>query len=177
MSCSTCCHVQQLWGQEIYGPFLCICPLPLAKILSDTNWYYQIQTDTIRYKLTLSDKDWHYKIQTDTSTWLSHIVGSSATEDSWQNIVIKAITISRLCWYGRQYSLVLVSYACFLMKWSRMLMGMGKMMVELCSAEMVLRVCRYLSYNTGRMSIQDQDYAFLKMRSRPVTRPLILQQQ
>ena len=31
------------------------------------------------------------------------------------------------------------------MKWSMMFMGMGKMMVELCSAAMLLSVCRYRS--------------------------------
>ena len=41
-----------------------------------------------------------------------------------------------------------------LMKCSMMLTGMGKMMVELCSAEMVLRVCRYLSYNTEKIRIR-----------------------
>ena len=32
------------------------------------------------------------------------------------------------------------------MKCSKMLIGIGNMMVELCSAEMLLRVCRYLSW-------------------------------
>ena len=41
-----------------------------------------------------------------------------------------------------------INHFLFPMKCSTMLMGMGKMMVELCSADMVLRVCRYRSCNT-----------------------------
>ena len=40
-----------------------------------------------------------------------------------------------------------INHFLFPMKCSTMLMGMGKMMVELCSADMVLRVCRYRNCN------------------------------
>ena len=34
-------------------------------------------------------------------------------------------------------------YDSFLMNWSRIFIGMGKIIVELCSADIVLKVCRY----------------------------------
>jgi hypothetical protein len=44
---------------------------------------------------------------------------------------------------------VLSSGLLFLLKrkWLKMFMGMGKMMVELCSAAMLFKVCRYRSCN------------------------------
>eukprot|EP00090_Calanus_glacialis_P016878 TRINITY_DN26414_c0_g1_i1.p1 TRINITY_DN26414_c0_g1~~TRINITY_DN26414_c0_g1_i1.p1 ORF type:complete len:102 (+),score=13.14 TRINITY_DN26414_c0_g1_i1:219-524(+) len=43
-------------------------------------------------------------------------------------------------------------YDSFLMNWSRIFIGMGKIIVELCSADIVLRVCKYRSCRAEGLS-------------------------